>query len=95
LQVWVKVRASRHETGKEEPTAAQAGASEERDVGKVWTRREGRAVFMCWESGEGLFRPTLPDWGDAKPSCANTDKQITRYISIRKEIKVVDLAKLF
>ena len=39
-------------------------------------RREGRAVFMCWESGEGLCRPTLPDRGDAKPGAVDTSTQI-------------------
>ena len=41
------------------------------------TRREGSAVFMYGESGEGQCRPTLPDLGDAKPGGADTSTQIT------------------
>jgi len=49
------------------------------DVKERWTSRRGRAVFMSGESGEGLRLRALPDWGDAKPGWANTNKQITNY----------------
>jgi len=44
------------------------------DVKERWKRRRGRAVFISRESGERLRLRTLPDWGDAKPSRANTNK---------------------
>lgn len=48
------------------------------------TRREGSAVFMCGESGEGQCRPTWPDWGNAKPGGADTSIQITEVIISKK-----------
>lgn len=75
--MWVEIRASSHETGGEEPTDVQALREGGKTMANFGTRREGSAVFMCWESGEGLCRPTLPDRGDAKPGAVDTSTQIT------------------
>ena len=48
-----------------------------KDDRKLWDEKRGERDIYVLESGEGLCRPTLPDWGDAKPGGADTSTQIT------------------
>jgi hypothetical protein len=88
--VWVEVRAERRrQDGQEEPVAERVSKRRRQgrnqtdrkgdgnEKGKLGEDERGPAVFMRWESGEGLWTRALPDRGDAKPSEANTYNQIT------------------